>query len=219
MSDAVYQRILQDLDGLIQAGHPRLGVVTTATPLAVDLGASGSPFTNMKALSSYTPVVGDTVLVSMFGYTGLVLGAVGSSLAQRGLFSAYRNAALSLATGNTVLFDTEERDLSGWYDPATGRFTPQTQGYYRLSWSLAGTVVAGQYLIAEVFKNGALHKLPAAVGTVIGGAAAVSGGSIQVVANGTTDYFSIVLVHNTGGSLVLSVGASTCYFQGEFIVP
>ena len=63
-----------------------------------------------------------------------------------GVFSAYLAAATNLATGTVVPFDTEERDVSNWFDVTTnkGRFTPKVAGYYRLDWMAGGAPAAAQ---------------------------------------------------------------------------
>src|SRR4051812_43973392 len=67
------------------------------------------------------------------GATGMALGA----------FSAYRNAALSLATNAVVTYDTELFDVSGWFDTTTsiGRYTPQVPGYYSFSWAVRASAL------------------------------------------------------------------------------
>jgi hypothetical protein len=56
-----------------------------------------------------------------------------------GSFNAYRSAAVTPAIGATIVFDTDTGtdawDASNWYDPLSGRFTPQIAGYYQLNWA------------------------------------------------------------------------------------
>jgi hypothetical protein len=53
----------------------------------------------------------------------LANGATGLAV---GTFAAYRATAVALATGGTIVFDTEEVDVSGWFD--TGGGTPHASG-------------------------------------------------------------------------------------------
>lgn len=148
--------------------------------------------------------------------------ATGSAGLATGSFSAYRNAALSLANAAVVVFDTEEWDVSNWYDTANGRFTPQVAGYYRLTGRLqvqlaSGLDLASEYLQAYVQKNGSVARN----GDYQGGNGAVFPVAAQVdalvKANGTTDYFEIAIGHNVGGSIPLTVGASFIRFEGELV--
>jgi len=137
-----------------------------------------------------------------------------------GVFSAYRNAALSLVNASVVTFDTKERDVSGWFDITTniGRFTPKVAGYYRFTFHLSAIPAAGNRVMAALHKNGALHKR-APFGTAAGGFDSTSGTSVQAQANGTTDFFEVGYYQSTGAALALNVGADLCYFQGELIAP
>lgn len=59
----------------------------------------------------------------------------GDSLAPGGVgFSAYKSTTTAgYANNAAVVFDVEDYDPFGWYDPATGRFTPKVAGYYRFT--------------------------------------------------------------------------------------
>jgi hypothetical protein len=151
----------------------------------------------------------------------MATGALGPA---KGSFSAYRNAALSLTTGSTVIFDTDSGtdgwDLSNWYDTTTGRFTPQVAGYYRFSWMVASgnVLTVGNYWRADLYKNGAIHKTAMPCWQVNGNLAAVwSGASDLAVANGTTDFFTIVLTHNQGVASSVGNTVYNTFFQGHLI--
>lgn len=148
--------------------------------------------------------------------------ASSSSGLAKGAFSAYRNAALTLASNSVAVFDAEEFDVSSWYDTATGRYTPQVAGYYRLSWVLTASIAwtATAYLSTVLRKNGTVFKFAPVVyqaGTVL---PVVGGGTAIVSANGSTDFFEIEVRHNQGGSPAFVTGASgpsSTYLQGELI--
>jgi hypothetical protein len=137
-----------------------------------------------------------------------------------GVFSVYRNVTQSLAVGSAaaIVFDTEERDLNNWHDVASGKYTPQVAGYYRLNAGLGVNQVtaAGTRFILSIFKNGADHKR-LQIDYSAGGDASLLSGSVQVQANGTTDFFTVVLQHNLGVALATAAGPTNAYFQGELI--
>ena len=137
-----------------------------------------------------------------------------------GSFSAYSNAALSLSNGGVVAFDTEEWDISGWFDVTTnvGRFTPQVAGIYRLSTHVSTNVAltSSQYLQVILRKNGSNHReLDFENGG--GSNSERNGGSTLVQANGSTDYFDVTICHNTGGTVALLTGYFQTIFQGELV--
>lgn len=148
--------------------------------------------------------------------------ATGSAGLAKGTFSAYRNAALTLATNNVAVFDAEEFDVSGWYDTTTGRYMPLAAGYFRLSWVMTASIAwtATAYLSTVLRKNGVAFKFAPVVyqaGTTL---PVVGGGTAIVSANGSTDYFEVEVRHNQGGSPAFISGASgpsSTYFQGELI--
>lgn len=153
--------------------------------------------------------------------------ATGANGLAKGAFFAWLNVAQSIPnnTNTTILFDTDNTtpgfDVSGWLDITTnkGRFTPQLAGYYRFSW----LVTAGAAILANTYWQSRLHKNSTdfalgMTGYQIGSAIAVSsGGSAIALANGTTDYFDIGLVHNEGVSRNTATTAANMFFCGEFI--
>lgn len=156
-------------------------------------------------------------LATSAGIKETQLASAANGLA-KGAFSAYRNAALSLTTGLTVTFDTEEFDVSGWYDTSNGRFTPQVPGYYRFSWSVTSnaSITADQFWQANLHKNGTLHK-DGGICFQRGTVAVASVGTHLAVANGSTDFFTVVITHNTGAGVANSPGVAGTYFGGELI--
>jgi hypothetical protein len=157
------------------------------------------------------PGVGEDWMAS--GATGLAKGS----------FSAYRTAALALTTASVVPFDTEEWDVSGWHDTVTniGRFTPLVAGVYRLSWMVhaSGALTVNNWWKASLRKNGVLAK-PGNVAWQVTTAALInSGGTADVQANGTTDFFDVIIEHNQGAGVAagISPAATTTYFQGELV--
>lgn len=136
----------------------------------------------------------------------------------KGSFSAYRAGASTLTTGSVVPFDTEEWDVSNWFDAVTtARYTPQLAGYYRFNWAVRmGALAADQWCQASLAKNGTKLK----EGQVLWQRAAVNAnttGAGIVIANGTTDFFTVIIEHNVGATTALTVGQTATYLQGELI--
>lgn len=139
-----------------------------------------------------------------------------------GAFAAYRNAAVSYTSGSAVVYDTEVFDLDNWYNPANGRYTPQVAGYYQFA---AGALLNAAQIADQGFVVLRLAKTATDVyeiarqmasGTATG--AGCAGSSPPVFANGTTDYFTISLLHNKATAASLTVGSSVFnWFGGRFV--
>lgn len=164
--------------------------------------------------------LGDSNLSASAAITETKL-ANGSTGLAKGAFSAYRNAAQTVATAGLVGFDTDSGtgfDVSGWYDTSTGLYTPQRAGYYRLSTSVASSAAQAADVFWQVSlrKNGVeLQRGPIAYQR--GTQPVQAGGTWIVQANGSTDAFSIILLHNNGGTPNIGTGLLVTYFQGEFV--
>jgi hypothetical protein len=149
--------------------------------------------------------------------------AVGAAGLARGAFSAYRGAGgLSLATGGVVIFDNDATppaaDVSAWYDTATGLYTPQIPGWYRLSCSVApaGALTADVFWQVTLRKNAAeLHR--GQIAYQRGTQPVQSSGTWIVQANGTTDNFAIGILHGVGAAQLIGTGTLLTYFHGELI--
>jgi hypothetical protein len=204
------QRRLKALEESV--AYPRIGVVSSLSPLAVKVGGSSVPFTNVKALAPVA--IGQQVSVLVWGNDLLVLGAVNSGLLE-GCFSVYRNAALSVGTNSGISFDAEHFDYSGWYDTGTFRFTPQLAGMYHLTCrvQMGGTATA---CAAFIFHGASIYKIGSyAAKTDFSNPASIV--SALVLANGTTDYFQGGVNHNGVGSCALSTGLDNCFFMGHLV--
>jgi hypothetical protein len=136
-----------------------------------------------------------------------------------GGFNVYRNAAVSYATGSVVVFDTELFDYSGWYDTATGKYTPLIAGLYQFSWLVTDNNPLGaadRYWLTHIRKNG----------TIVGDGQLLwqrstqgpnSGGSMLLEANGSTDYFEITVEHNEGAAEDIDTGQDSTFFCGHYV--
>jgi hypothetical protein len=119
--------------------------------------------------------------------------------------------ALTANVEAKVAFTSKTYDVSSWFDVVTnvGRYTPLTQGYYRLSSTIFTT--STNVLRAIIYKNGSPY-LYGAYGSTAGavGSAQVTG---IVHTNGTTDFFEIFALSTATTALT----GAQCYFAGELI--
>jgi hypothetical protein len=115
-------------------------------------------------------------------------------------FRAKRSSDLALtsASWTVVPFPTEELDTDNWYDPTTGKFTPQKAGWYQFNAQVAINGTSVTIIGVAVWKNGSTSE----GGTYRAGSASTGGQIANATGlaylNGTTDYISAhVLVTGT----------------------
>jgi hypothetical protein len=139
----------------------------------------------------------------------------------RGAFTIRRSATqnnIPNTTETKINFDSEIVDVSGWYDTTAFRYTPQLAGYYQFAAAariLPG--VAGKYVRLYLRKNGTSVYL-LGQGTGQGTFEIdVSGNSPPIIANGSTDFFEVVLWHDLGvATSDIQAGIET-YFGGRYL--
>lgn len=130
-------------------------------------------------------------------------------------FSAYKSTNQTLTTGVTtkLTFDTEDFDTNNNF--ASSIFTPTVAGYYMIvacsAWGASATGQATIYLYKNggLIKNGSSDALDNNINT--------TNISCLVYANGTTDYFEIYGLQNSGGNLISVGGSQYTYFQGSLV--
>lgn len=149
--------------------------------------------------------------------------ATGANGLAKGLVSAFLNASQTgvvTSTFTKVAFNAEDFDVSGWFDTALSRYTPQVAGYYRFTTRVLflinpSTNTRTQLLL---YKNGAqLADLDDATMQSVDES---RHGSFVAVANGTTDYFEIFAWHNAGSNKSLygdNTAKRATYLQTELI--
>lgn len=139
-----------------------------------------------------------------------------------GAFQAYRAAALSLATQNFVIFDTEDIDSNGWYDADSGIFLPKQAGIYHFSWAVnaGGLGAANNFWTTSLAKNGIIHR-QGQISFQTGASTpfCMSCGSADATADGFSDYFQILLQHNFGGTPTVAPASYATFFQGHLARP
>jgi hypothetical protein len=126
------------------------------------------------------------------------------------------NVTVNNGSSATMLFGTEEVDTKNWYDPATGRFTPNVTGYYNVDWFIVTSANGTGELLATLNKNGT----DIAWGTNVVNATAhwngVGGSASMVYLNGTTDYLIVKLTNNSGSTATVYSGTLS-YFSAYLI--
>lgn len=138
-----------------------------------------------------------------------------------GAFSAYKSVDqpdILNVTYTKVTFDTEEWDVSGYYDSAASRYTPTKAGLYRFNACVTISPSVDQKLFsALLYKNGALHKYVVQLHTS-GTNALIASGMVDAEANGSSDYFEVYVRHNFGvDTSDLLASQSFCFFQGHYL--
>jgi hypothetical protein len=152
--------------------------------------------------------------------TGSTLTVDPGELQAVGAFSAHATTdQLDLTTSawTKINYDSQDWDVSNWYDPTTATYTPQIAGKYWLyaSQLLTSNTDAGRVQIA-FYKNGSIYRTGAMQHTGSTQGLVVAGGA-QVEANGTTDAFDARIWHNFATS-VADTSANVLYsFSGYFI--
>jgi hypothetical protein len=123
------------------------------------------------------------------------------------MFHAQVASSFTISSGTTtdVVFGQENFDSDGWYDTSTGRFTPQTAGYYSISAFLGLKVTSSTISTANgwVQKNGVTSTVgPFRIILIIGsGSTEFYGGSTSIVYfNGSTDYMGVQIYLVAGGT-------------------
>jgi hypothetical protein len=133
-------------------------------------------------------------------------------------FSAYPtgNQSYSANVATKVNFGTEEYDTNNNF--ASSRFTPTVAGYYQLNYRIS---VGAQYGIVQLYKNGSVIAEGNTIQGYAQGFDSGAAGSNLVYANGSTDYFEVYVISNTGtqlinGSISTGITLGTC-FQGAMV--
>lgn len=176
------------------------------------------PFTDLRTFINGG--LGTSNLASNAGILESQLATAGSGLA-KGSFSVIDLASATSIANNSptkIQFDTEDWDVSGWFDTTLARFTPQVAGVYRFNASMlwAVTMGSGTSQRLDLYKNGVQHKRFATL-TLASNQNPQMQGSVLAQANGSTDFFEVFAFQNTGGAVNTSNAATDTFFQGELV--
>jgi hypothetical protein len=138
---------------------------------------------------------------------------VPTTAAVTGKFSAYKNSSQVLTSGfdDPVVFQVEDYDEAGNYDPTTGLFTATVASDWLIG---AGVTISGQAAGNTsriiLYKNGSVYKR--LDGDVVGGATSnMLNGTIPVSLN-AGDTLGIRCF--SSGSATAVAGSDVCYFTG-----
>ena len=154
--------------------------------------------------------------IATISSSGLTMnsGNIVQSASAAPAFSAYLSSPQSISSGTstTIAFDTKSFDTASCYNTSTYRFTPNVAGYYSFSVivQFASAISSGEYQY-ELDKNG---SRAATLFDYTGSSLAYGASSSMLVyANGTTDYFTVVVYQSCGSSKNLNSGATGTLFQ------
>jgi hypothetical protein len=163
-------------------------------------GASGS-----GSMTIQGPNTNSNQTVTIPDVTGTVM--VSSNMPA---FSAYANAATTVATGTFVKIALQVEEFDTNSNFASSRFTPTVAGYYQLTSQLQYTSIASGRNMFVIYKNGSeyRHMQDMQVSSTIG----LMGTSL-VSANGSSDYFEIY-VYTSTGPYTLDNNSAITYFSG-----
>lgn len=118
---------------------------------------------------------------------------------------------IASSTATAIALNQEAFDNGGYFDIATGRWTPPS-GPVRLSGNLqAVNVTAGNVAYALLLKNGSII---AECGGVCVSGVVLANADIVDVANGT-DYYQLGVIGVTGTTITISSPSYLTYFCGE----
>lgn len=124
----------------------------------------------------------------------------------------YRNAALSVATGAVVSWDSKTTDTTGIWNgsttftiPATGKITGPWKVKAQIGWTGLG---GGTFRQVEIRRNNIIV-------TAKSNAATITDQDIEddFFDLSRNDLFTITVVHDAGGSIALTVGSTRMFFS------
>jgi len=129
-------------------------------------------------------------------------------------FKAYQTTdtqALTMATWNTILFDSIQFDDTSAFDTATNRFQPTVAGYYTVSSKIYLSCSQVTWTDVGIFKNGVLEIVGSEQisNTFVDCTCSVSG---IVYLNGSTDYIE-ASANAYGTSATILHGSNTTWFS------
>lgn len=157
--------------------------------------------------------------IAMLPDYGAQLAETRKEVAANG-FSAHKNGTVqnvTLLTATKLTFSTEFFDLNGEFDTSTSRYTPKRPGLYYIVGAVFNvTSVAGDYVQARLYKNGA-QVANGGVTHASGVDAIGMSASFFQQANGSTDYFELYTYINRTQNIEGTTG--TTAFSGARIGP
>lgn len=184
-----------------------------------DTGATGAAGPGLPAGGAVGQVLQKTGAADY--QTGWGTPSGGGTSVAVGSFSAFKSVQqsdIASGTDTKVTFETEQWDVSDWYDPATSRYTPKLAGYYEFNVCLAiNPCVDQKFFGAKLYKNNIQEKHFLQVHTS-GSGPLIASGVVRALSNGSTDFFEFFAFHNFGvNTSDLLSNQSFAYVQGSYL--
>lgn len=147
-------------------------------------------------------------------------GGSGGSASNPVAFSVNKNgtdqAGVASAMDVAVTWPNKVFDTNTNFDTGTGRFTPTVAGEYILAagagWAAPS---ASKFWIVAIRKNGA--KIAQSAGHTSNGGGFGAPVSVVTSANGSTDYFDVVVYQGSGSTQTISGSNANTYFTGALV--
>ena len=163
------------------------------------VSSNGGYAVYFDATSSLNNVIGYNKLDGNSGtYSGLPVTANVAPTENLGTADIYMSADQDIASGSgyvDIQFDTATRDLNGWFDTSTYRYTPQITGRYQVNLKVTyETVSANKTIVLTIEQNGSQVSYAKFQTDQSGQITGVLPFSIEM--NGTTDYLEFKTQHN-----------------------
>jgi hypothetical protein len=195
---------------------------TSGTSVVLASGATAGDLVEtvsfyVSSVLNAIPAVANAVTETYINTGAVTQSKLATGVAGTGpAFSAYQSASgqsISNDTHTKITFDAEEWDTNNNF--ASSRFTPTVAGYYQLNASvLAGSLGTG-IVILSIYKNGSTYKRTNQLYTSSNNVMPTC--STVVYANGSTDYFEIYYLQNTGTTVSTNNNILFTWFNGAMV--
>lgn len=231
-----YEKVRRAINDSATISWSQITTFDSGTPLPIAFGGSGTatpalvaganigltnPWPNTTiAFSGILPIANGgtaTATPALVAGTGIAITGTwpANTIAQSPgpAFGAYQSAAAQTLLASTITkitLDVEEFDTDNCFTGS--KFTPTRAGYYQFDGAVYATI-CGNFVVAYIYKNGALYK--------IGSFAAATGGqgasqvSSVIAMNGSTDYIELYGITQAAGTINNSAPAT--YLNGTWI--
>ena len=118
-------------------------------------------------------------------------------------FGGYCSFSAPANAQTTVTNYVTNYNPQNYFNPATGRFTPKTAGYYQINCVASGQ--AGGFVGAAIIKNGSITASPWCYNDTGGGNFSSVTPSCVTYMNGSTDYLQVQVAPGATGKTILVV--------------
>lgn len=191
------------------------GVSTDGT-VTLTMGGSSATVTGVKVLSSYSPIVGDTVMLDVVGSDVVVVGTTVTTIRAIEVFAA---SAQTLTTGAFTKLNLDSRFFDStfsWDITKHQLVIPRTGGYaISAAWTAGTNAAASPLTLVALFvggnelRRGTTTSVAANINATITGAWSIS------LVKGTV--IDIRAFQNSGGNYVTLGGSTLTYCDIQFL--